>query len=134
MPEKRRYKRLPLKLQAKYIYRKGNRENTCTVVDISRGGIKLETDSCRRIRKGTTIFLKIDSPVKSEAVSSLIDISWTKKIQTGDDYKVIAGGQIQDMRIIEYNDTSKLLDYAFDYWWSQDQTESRKNQGRLLLS
>ena len=101
MPEKRRYKRLPIKLEAKYIFSSGNKENSCTVVDISRGGIKLDIDGRKRIRKGATIFLKIDSPVKAEAVSSLIDIYWTKKIPNEGDYKIIAGGQIQDIKIIE---------------------------------
>ena len=126
MPENRRFNRIPIKLEAKYLFSSSNKENTCTVVDISRGGVKLEIDGHKRIRKGARIFLKIDSPAKSKAVSSLIDIYWTRKIETREGSKIIAGGQIQGMETTEHYAACRLLDYAFDYWWTQTQADRGK--------
>ncbi len=132
MSENRRYNRIPIKLEAKYIFSSSNKENRCTVIDISRGGVKLEIDGQKRIRKGANICLKIDSPSKSKSVSSLVDIAWTRRVQNRGNPKIIAGGQIQEMKIIEHNPACRLLDYAFDYWQTQTRTTSSKVNNLLV--
>ena len=67
----RKFARSPIELQAQYVIEGENGDwETCTITNVSREGMGVLFQTCKTIKIGSTICLKICVPSESESVNA----------------------------------------------------------------
>jgi c-di-GMP-binding flagellar brake protein YcgR len=110
--DKRKFKRLQINLNAKYLSEENQKEwKGCTVINISREGMGIEVYLQENIHIGSVLQLKIIIPTKEEPIKATGIMRWIK--EQGKEMNYIGGIEFIE---IDSEDKWILLDYAYDDW------------------
>jgi len=111
MEDRRKYKRFPIELSARYLEEFRKEWKGCTVINISREGMGIIVYLWERISIGSSLQLEIIIPKKEEPTRITGILRWIKE-QKGE-MNFIAG--IEFTKIYS-EDKWTLMDYAYDNW------------------
>ncbi|KPJ56038.1 MAG: hypothetical protein AMJ42_05830 [Deltaproteobacteria bacterium DG_8] len=110
--DKRKFKRFPINLNAKYLLEENLKEwKGCTVFNISREGMGIEVYLRERIHGGSILQLKIIIPTKEKPIKATGILMWIKELKE----KMNFVGGVKFINI-DSEDKWTLLDYAYDNW------------------
>ncbi len=119
--DRRKYKRFPIELSARYVKENDRGWKGCTVTNISRGGIGIIVYLQEKISEGALLKLAIMFPKKEEPIKATGVVRWIKE-QKGE--KNFIGGV--EFTEIDAEDKWKLLDYAYDNWKEEEEEEEEE--------
>jgi len=121
MDDRRKYKRFPIELNARYLSEENQKElRGCTVIDVSRGGMGIEVYLQEKIQIGSTLQLEIIIPIKEEQTIKATGIlKWIRELEE----KMNFLGGIE-LITIDPEDKWTLLDYAYDNWSKRENEEN----------
>ena len=110
--ERRRFKRFPIKLNAKYLLGENHKKwKPFMVINISREGMGMEVYLQERIPIDSVLQIEIIVPEKEKPVMAIGVLKWIKELEKKMNY---LGGV--DLTKIDSRDKWMLLDYAYDEW------------------
>ena len=110
--DKRKFKRFPINLDAKYLLEEDQRKwEGCTVINISREGMGIEVYLHERINIGSILQLKIIIPTNEEPIKATGILMWIK--EPDEKMNFMGGIKFTD---IDFEDKWTLMDYAYDNW------------------
>jgi len=108
--ERRRYPRVPVSLEAGFCEPNDTTLLPCRIVDVSRGGTRIELSSDYHIESGETIELHVELPGHGRRIVGLLTCTWKRAVagdSPGDGY--VVGGFFSDLTP---EDRQLLLDSA----------------------
>ena len=109
--DRRKFKRFPTQLSARYLEEFGQEWKSCTVINISREGMGIEVYLRERIHVGSIIKLEIIIPTKDGPIRATGILIWLKEF----DSKMNFVGGVKFTKI-DSEDKWILLDYAYANW------------------
>ena len=110
--ERRRFKRFPIKLNAKYLLGENHKKwKPFMVINISREGMGMEVYLQERIPIDSILQIEIIVPEKEKPVMAIGVLKWIRELGKKMNY---LGGV--DLTKIDSRDKWMLLDYAYDEW------------------
>ena len=110
--ERRRFKRFPIKLNAKYLLGENHKKwKPFMVINISREGMGMEVYLQERIPIDSILQIEIIVPEKEKSVMAIGVLKWIRELEKKMNY---LGGV--DLTKIDSRDKWMLLDYAYDEW------------------
>ncbi|MBW1824348.1 MAG: PilZ domain-containing protein [Deltaproteobacteria bacterium] len=110
--ERRRFKRFPIKLNAKYLLGENHKKwKPFMVINISREGMGMEVYLQERIPIDSILQIEIIVPEKEKSVMAIGILRWIRELDKKMNY---LGGV--DLTKIDSRDKWMLLDYAYDEW------------------
>jgi c-di-GMP-binding flagellar brake protein YcgR len=110
--ERRRFKRFPIKLNAKYLLGENHKKwKPFMVINISREGMGMEVYLQERIPIDSILQIEIIVPEKEKQVMAIGILRWIRELEKKMNY---LGGV--DLTKIDSRDKWMLLDYAYDEW------------------
>lgn len=110
--ERRRFKRFPIKLNAKYLLGENHKKwKPFMVINISREGMGMEVYLQERIPIDSILQIEIIVPEKEKSVMAIGILRWIRELDKKKNY---LGGV--DLTKIDSKDKWMLLDYAYDEW------------------
>ena len=110
--ERRRFKRFPIKLNAKYLLGENHKKwKPFMVINISREGMGMEVYLQERIPIDSILQIEIIVPEKEKSVMAIGILRWIRELDKKMNY---LGGV--DLTKIDSKDKWMLLDYAYDEW------------------
>ena len=107
--DRRKYKRFPVELSARYQRDNKTAWKGCTVTNISRGGMGIIVYLQEKIPLESPLVLEIIFPPKEKQIKATGILRW---LEEGKD--IFIGGV--EFTEIDPEDKWVLLDYAFDEW------------------
>jgi len=112
MEEKRKFKRFPIELKAKYFLRENHEKwKSCMVINLSRQGMGMEVYLQERIPIDSILQIEILAPEKETPVMAMGILRWIKKQEKITNF---LGGV--DLTKIDSRDKWVLLNCAYDEW------------------
>ena len=114
MEDNRKFKRFPIKLEARYLQEDDHNEwKECSVTDISREGMGIELHLMENVPISSVIHLEIRTPIRGKAIKAVGIINWIKKLNNNRKFNFIGGVEITT---IKPSDKWLLLDSAYEDW------------------
>ena len=78
--ETRKFPRSPIELKSQFLVKVKKRDwEQCTIINVSREGMGIIFQTRRKIEVGSTIYLKIFTPMESEPVNAKGILKWIKE-------------------------------------------------------
>lgn len=112
MEEKRKFKRFPIELNARYLLGENHKKwKSCMVTDISREGVGMEVYLQERIPIDSILQIEIIVPEKEKPVMVMGILRWIKELEKEMNF---LGGV--DLTKIDSRDKWMLLNCAYDEW------------------
>ena len=112
MEERRRFKRFPIKLNAKYLLGENHKKwKPFMVINISREGMGMEVYLQEKIPIDSILQIEIIVPEKEKPVMAIGILRWIKELEKKVDF---LGGV--DLTKIDSRDKWVLLNCAYDEW------------------
>jgi len=112
MKDKRKFKRFPVELDAKYSLEINQKEwKTCKVVNVGREGMGIEVHLQEKFQTGSLLKIEVLIPPRDEPVKAVGILRWIKDLV---EEKCFLGGV--QFTEIDPEDTWMLLDYAYNQW------------------
>lgn len=108
MEDRRKFKRFPVQLSARYLVSSEKEWFNCTIINISRDGMGIEVRLQESIPRGLILKFKIIIPKKVEPIETSGILRWSKKLQGEMGF---AGGI--ELFNKDSEETRTLLDYAY---------------------
>ena len=109
--DKRKFKRFPIQLGALYLEEFGKEWKGCSVVNVSREGMRIEAYLKERIYLGEILQFKIIIPAKEEPIKTTGTLMWIKELK--EKMGFVGGIKLFD---IASEEIWTLLDYASENW------------------
>jgi len=114
MKDKRKFKRFPVGLDARYLLKINQKEwNPCKVVNVGRGGMGIEVHLQEWCQTGSILKIEVLVPPRDEPVKAMGILRWIKEL--GEEKCFLGGVEFTE---IDPEDTWMLLDYAYNKWLS----------------
>jgi len=113
MDEKRRYKRFPVQLTARYLEENKDEWKECSVTNISREGMGIGVYSQEKIHRGSILQLEIVFPMKNEPIGVTGTLKWIRKLKGNPAFNFVGGANVI---AIDPEDKWAMLDYAYEDW------------------
>ena len=113
MVEKRRFQRFPLKLSARYGADPEPQLSSCSIIDISRTGMKLLLTTKEKIKVGSQLNVEISPPDAGSSIKCVVSVAWVAQMQDRDKKYFLCGGTFKS---IKSEDKWRLLDSAYEAW------------------
>jgi c-di-GMP-binding flagellar brake protein YcgR len=111
MDDRRKYKRFPIELSAKYHIGGNGKWKGCTVTNISRNGMGIIVYLQEKLPLDSYLQLEIMFPSKEKKVRAIGILKWLTEVKEEKSY--MSGVEFVE---IDPEDKWELLDYAFDEW------------------
>lgn len=117
MGDRRKFKRFPIQLSARYLEENEGEWQDCFVINISREGMGIEVYVRERIRMGSVLQLEIVVPIKKEPISVMGTLMWIKELKRNPRFNFVCGVMLIT---IDPEDKWALLDYAYEDWRKEE--------------
>jgi len=115
MKDKRKFKRFPVELDAKFFLEKNGEEwKHCKVVNVGRGGMGVEVHLQEHFPIGSILKIELAIPSKEGPIKAMGILRWIKELM---EEKSFLGG-VEFMEI-DPEDSWVLLDYAYNKWFGK---------------
>ena len=111
MEDKRKFKRFPVELSARYLKENTKEWKGCTATNISREGMGMIVYLREKIPLASSLKLEIILPTKNETIKAIGILRWIEEKREGMNFQ---GGI--ELTEIDSEDKWTLLDYAYDNW------------------
>ena len=113
MDERRKYKRFPVQLVARYQKEDQEEWKECSVTDISREGMGIGVYSRESIQVGSILQLEIVFPKKGRPIGVTGTLMWIEELKGDSKFNFVGG---VNLIAIDPEDKWALLDYAYEDW------------------
>ena len=118
MKDKRKFKRFPVELDAKYLLERDQKEwKPCKVISVGRGGMGIEVHLQERFQTGSILKIGVLVPLRDEPIKAMGILRWIRELVHE---KCFLGG----VEFTEIDPEGKwiLLDYAYNKWLGEQKT------------
>ncbi len=118
MEDKRKYKRFPSQLGARYLEEGKEEWINCCVVDVSREGMGIEIYMQEAIKIGSILQFEIAIPAKEKQISAMGTLMWIKELRGNTEFNFVGGVKLIT---IDPEDKWELLDYVYEDWSKEEE-------------
>jgi c-di-GMP-binding flagellar brake protein YcgR len=122
--DRRKFLRFSVKMCAHYSdENKEDREEQCSIVDISREGMGVTVYLRSKLSLGCMLKFIVDVPEKEKSVAFTGTLNWIKALKGDADYNYKGGIKLIT---IDSEDKWALLDYAYEAWKEKQEADGIK--------
>ena len=118
MEDRRKYRRFPIQLSARYLEENEKEWKECSVINISREGMGIEVYVSERIHIGSILQFEIVVPIKEEPIDVIGTLMWIKELKGNPRFNFVGGVMLIT---IDPEDKWTLLDYAYEDWQKKEE-------------
>lgn len=111
MDERRKYIRFPVQLTARYAECDQENWKECSVIDISREGMRISIYSRERIEQGALLKIQISLPEEKNNIAAEGTLIWIEELKDDPYFNYLCGVALGNIRP---EDKWALLDYAYE--------------------